>query len=238
MLLIVIGIGLYYNVIIAWIIYYLIAVLASLPSGELPWTSCGNRCCLSPSTSLPSLSSSTSLSPSTSLPSSWNTPDCLDIHSEEGNRTASGNATTAPEEFFTRKMLQLSPGIEQMGGLRLELAGCLVLAWTLVFLALIKGVKSLGKAVYFTAIFPYLILTVLLGFGLSLDGALDGIRYYVTPRLDRLLDVQVGSTPPQVPHATQVWADAAMQIFFSLGPCWGSLITLASYNKFNNNTLR
>ena len=43
MLLIVIGIGLYYNVIIAWIIYYLIAVLYSLPSGQLPWTSCDNR---------------------------------------------------------------------------------------------------------------------------------------------------------------------------------------------------
>lgn len=43
MLLIVIGIGLYYNVIVAWILYYLIEVFLSLPSGQLPWTSCGNR---------------------------------------------------------------------------------------------------------------------------------------------------------------------------------------------------
>ena len=87
-----------------------------------------------------------------------------------------------------------------MGGIRLELVGCLVLAWFIVFLALIKGVKSLGKAVYFTAIFPYLILTVLLCFGLSLDGAMAGILYYVTPRLDRLTDVQVCSSakPPSV----------------------------------------
>ena len=44
MLLIMIGIGLYYNVIIAWIIYYLIEVFISLPTGTLPWTTCGNRC--------------------------------------------------------------------------------------------------------------------------------------------------------------------------------------------------
>ena len=81
-----------------------------------------------------------------------------------------------------------------MGSVRPEVAGCLVLAWIIVFIALIRGVKSLGKAVYFTAIFPYIILTVLLGFGLSLDGAMDGIHYYITPRLDRLMDVQVPST--------------------------------------------
>jgi len=200
MLLIVIGIGLYYNVIVAWIIYYLGYVLYSLPSGQLPWTTCGN---------------------------SWNTPSCVDINSANSSLTLenSSDATTPPEEFFNRNMLQISSGIEDIGGVRWELAGCLVLAWLLVFTVLIKGVKSLGKAVWVTAIFPYIILSILLVFGLSLDGAMDGIKYYVTPNLSRLWDIQV-------------WADAAMQIFFSLGPCWGSLITLASYNQFNNNTLR
>ena len=54
----------------------------------------------------------------------------------------------------------------------------------------------MGKAVYFTAIFPYVILTVLLCFGLSLDGAVAGILYYVTSRLDRLKDVQVDKIVP------------------------------------------
>ena len=78
-----------------------------------------------------------------------------------------------------------------MGSMRWELVGCLILAWLIVFTVLIKGVKSLGKAVWFTALFPYLILSILLCFGLSLDGAMDGIRYYVTPNLSRLWDIQV-----------------------------------------------
>ena len=36
----------------------------------------------------------------------------------------------------------------------------------------------------------------------------------------------------------QVWHDAINQVFFSLSPCFGGLITLASYNKFHHNCYR
>ena len=60
---------------------------------------------------------------------------------------------------------------------------------------------------------------------MSLDGAINGIAYYVTPNNTKLYEIDV-------------WADAASQIFYSLGPCFGGLISVSSYNKFNNNCHR
>ena len=42
-------------------------------------------------------------------------------------------------------MLGLSDGIETMGHIQWPVALCLLLSWSLTFLALSKGVKSVGK---------------------------------------------------------------------------------------------
>ncbi|KAK4004819.1 hypothetical protein OUZ56_006542 [Daphnia magna] len=77
-------------------------------------------------------------------------------------------------------------------------------------------------AVWITAVAPYIVLIILLIRGASLPGAGDGIRYFLTPQWSKLAE-------------TKVWTDAASQVFFSLGPGFGTLLALSSYNKFHNN---
>ncbi|CAH1647253.1 unnamed protein product [Spodoptera littoralis] len=106
----------------------------------------------------------------------------------------------------------------------------IIVAWTLFYTIVsisetligVPGVQSAGKVVYFTALFPYVMLTALLIRGVTLEGAIDGVIFYLSPNWSTLLDARV-------------WGDAASQIFYSFGVACGSLVTLASYNKFNNN---
>lgn len=58
---------------------------------------------------------------------------------------------------------------------------------------------------------------------LDISGALDGVKFYLIPKWSELMNLKV-------------WADAALQIFFSLGPGWGGIVNMASYNNFRNNT--
>ena len=81
------------------------------------------------------------------------------------------------------------------------------------------------QIVYFTATFPYVLLTILLVRGVTLDGAADGIKYYVKPDFSRLGD-------------GQVWVDALTQVLYSSGSGEGFLPTLGSYNKFHSNSFR
>ncbi|XP_065202234.1 sodium-dependent serotonin transporter-like [Planococcus citri] len=184
--------GMYYNTVIGWAVYYLFASMRS----ELPWTTCLN---------------------------SWNTPFCSPV---TANFT-DFNTTSPAKEFFERSVLERykSDGLDRIGPIKWSMALCVFTVFLLVYFSLWKGVKSAGKAVWITALAPYFVLFILLIRGISLPGAGEGIKYYLTPEWHKLAN-------------SKVWIDAASQIFFSLGPGFGTLLALSSYNKFNNNCYR
>ncbi|KAM4616802.1 sodium- and chloride-dependent GABA transporter 1 [Polymixia lowei] len=132
---------------------------------------------------------------------------------------------SASQQFFDYRLLEKTNGIEEVGGLRWELFGLLLLSWAIVYLCIFKGIKSTGKVVYFTAIFPYFVLFALLINNVQLPGARNGIIYFLTPVWSKLFEVKV-------------WVNAAAQVFNSVGIGFGSMVSMASYNKFNNNILR
>ncbi|XP_077396251.1 sodium- and chloride-dependent GABA transporter 2-like [Festucalex cinctus] len=150
----------------------------------------------------------------------WNTVDCVNVAIK--NYTNHTKATSAATEFWERRVLKISGGIEEIGSIRWEVLLCLLANWVICYFCIWKGVKSTGKVVYFTATFPYVMLLVLLIRGVSLPGARQGVEFYLLPELSRLVD-------------PQVWLDAGSQILFSYSVGVGTLNVLGSYNTQRNN---
>ncbi|XP_063160084.1 sodium- and chloride-dependent transporter XTRP3 isoform X2 [Candoia aspera] len=132
---------------------------------------------------------------------------------------------TPTQYFWYRKTLNISPSIEESGSIQWEQAACLILAWLVVYLCILRGTEYTGKVVYVTATLPYIVLIIYLIRGLTLHGATNGLQYMFTPKLEQL-------TNPKT------WINAATQIFFSLGLGFGSLIAFASYNEPSTNCER
>ncbi|XP_075911297.1 sodium- and chloride-dependent neutral and basic amino acid transporter B(0+)-like [Petromyzon marinus] len=186
-------VGIYYNCIIAYSLFYLFASFTS----ELPWAECQD----------------------------WWEPTICNSTMVSCNTSNSDNASQSPsEQYWNKYALQRSPSMDETGPVVWHLALTLLLAWVIVGGALIKGIRSSGKVVYFTATFPYVVLFILLVRGVTLPGAMLGIEFYIGAQSDL-----------SKLSSAEVWKDAATQIFFSLSTAWGGLIALTSYNKFHNN---
>ncbi|XP_059188089.1 sodium- and chloride-dependent GABA transporter 2-like [Centropristis striata] len=185
--------GMTYSLILAWALLYLVFSFSS----QLPWASCNNY---------------------------WNTDDCVDFSSRNTTHewTNQTNTTSAATQFWERRVLAISGGIEELGSIRWEVMLCVISVWIICYFCIWKGVRSTGKVVYFTATFPYVMLIILLIRGLTLPGALEGVMFYLLPEPSRLTD-------------PQVWMEAGAQIFFSYSVGVGTLAVLGSYNTYNNN---
>ncbi|XP_077151332.1 sodium-dependent neutral amino acid transporter SLC6A17 [Ranitomeya variabilis] len=176
-------VGLYYNVIIGWSIFYFFKSFQN----PLPWYEC---------------------------PSVKNGSVIL--------VEAECDKSSATTYFWYREALDISNTISEGGGLNWKMTMCLFSAWFIVGLAMIKGIQSSGKVMYFSSLFPYVVLICFLVRGLLLRGSVDGILHMLTPKVEKMLD-------------PQVWREAATQVFFALGLGFGGVIAFSSYNKQDNN---
>ncbi|KAL1490958.1 hypothetical protein ABEB36_011627 [Hypothenemus hampei] len=190
----------YYNVIIAWALRFFFASFTDL----LPWTTCDNE---------------------------WNTPHCRPFDFEAGNSNETQNNTdplaSAASEYFNRAILELhkSEGLHDLGAIKWDTALCLLAVYIICYFSLWKGISTSGKVVWFTALFPYVVLLILFVRGITLPGSAEGIKYYLKPNFN-------------VISSAEVWVDAATQVFFSLGPGFGVLLAYASYNEYHNNVYK
>ena len=235
-------INFYYTVIMAYAFFFLFSGFTS----DLPWGHCAHDYNTMNCYSL------TDAKDCTDMETYWNNT-CTSVEAfctfygfqpvpddYEHCRNATGDfelsdvtkRVAASEDFWYRRVLGLDVELGAMsnrwdhwGGMRWDILGCLALSWILICLSLIKGIASYGKVVYFTTLFPYVVLTTLLIYVSTLDGFDNGINYYLTPDWDKLSDMSV-------------WNDAAGQIFYSLGVGVGSQLLLSSYNGFTTNAHR
>lgn len=125
-------------------------------------------------------------------------------------------------EYLHNNLLALSGSINEVSGFNFGQWLCLLIAWALVYTAISRGWRLTGRGALAAVVAPYIAFIALLLRALTLDGAVSGVKQYLTPDWPRLQNIDI-------------WADAMTQLFFSLAPCLGAIISLASMNKFHNN---
>ncbi|KAF5287922.1 hypothetical protein FQA39_LY15626 [Lamprigera yunnana] len=134
--------------------------------------------------------------------------------------------SSSSELWFTREVLKEKTQIYDGIGLPdWRLTIFLFISWALIFVLSSKGIRTSGKASYFLALFPYVILLILLTRAVTLEGSAKGVLYFLNPQWEKLLKAKV-------------WYSAITQCFFSLNIGSGIITTFASYNNFKHDIYR
>ena len=104
------------------------------------------------------------------------------------------NAITPAEDYFNGFVLGYTKGSSgeshswyDFGIMQWQPALCMLLTWLTMLLILFKGLKVYGKIAYFMTLTPYFVLTAFLVYSLlTLEGAKNGIDYFITPNWEKI----------------------------------------------------
>ncbi|MBN2590983.1 MAG: sodium-dependent transporter [Sedimentisphaerales bacterium] len=131
------------------------------------------------------------------------------------------------KSFFFDNYLGYTEGTS-LGAIRWNIVLPLLIAWVCMYFCIFKGVNLVGKIVWLTVPLPWLMLLILTIRGLTLEGSMQGLAYYLDPTWSELAK-------------PETWRYAFGQVFFSLSLAFGVMITYSSFlhrkSDINNNAL-
>jgi len=137
-------------------------------------------------------------------------------------------------DFFYKTYLNKWTGADLAAGTRSWDLGRLVgpitvslaIVWVLMYLCIFRGVRLVSKVVMLTVPLPWIMLLILTIRGLTLNGAAEGLNFYLDPDWNML-------TNPET------WRWGFGQMFFSMSLAFGVMVTYASFlhrkSDINNN---
>jgi len=134
-----------------------------------------------------------------------------------------------PAAFFNERVLGQTNNPDQpweLGSFRWPLFLGLLVAWALILVCVWKGTRTVGKVVWVTVLGPWALLILFVIRGVTLDGAVGGLSYYVTPDWETLWNFN--PAPGEV-GAHRLWLAAISQVFFSLTVGFGVMIAYGSF---------
>lgn len=158
-------IGLYYNTMVAWtLIYTWAATTNRLPPGDCP--------------------SSSGLQDDNIVASQ--APQAQ-RHEQQSDSNVSVAALDecqlgGPFEYYWyRQTLDVTGDVDDWSNFNWPIAFCLLLAWLISYICLVKGLSSSKRLVYIISIFPYVILVIFFFRAINLRGMNHGLRYLFEP---------------------------------------------------------
>lgn len=93
---------------------------------------------------------------------------------------------------------------------------CLLIAWVLCYICIRNGTTTVGKVVKFTVSLPVICLLIMAIRGLTMSGAMEGMKKLFVPDWSALKD-------------SNLWVDAVGQVFYSLST---SMAIMFAYGSF------
>jgi neurotransmitter:Na+ symporter, NSS family len=131
----------------------------------------------------------------------------------------------SPENYFFNSVLNISDSISILGEVNLQLLAALFAVWLIIYFCIQKGVKSIGKVVLITVPLPIILLLIIFFRSIFLEGAWEGIYYYICPNFDALF-------------SAEIWEAAISQILFTCSIGMGIMIAYASFAKPTSDMLK